>query len=106
MNVRGKAAIARVAREFRRITQIFAIDGAKTARAANAAQPSDADTFSNSELAHAGAYAFNNSNDLMPRRDRRTSGPQFAIDNVKVRAADAARADANTDLARLRLGVG
>ncbi len=105
-DMRGKAAIARVAHEFRRIAQILAISGAIAARATNAAEPPDADTLSYSKLAHADAYAINNSHDLVPGRDWRASGGQLTVDDVKVRPADAARADANANLARLRRGVG
>ena len=101
--VRGKAAVARIAGEDRRVAQVLGALAAIGTDAAGGAEPRHADALAEREAADALADRRDAADDLVPRHDRQLGVLQLAIDDVQVGAADAAGGDLDQQLPRPRL---
>src|SRR5438105_6953826 len=96
-------AVARVAGEHRGVAQVLARRTTIGTDPAGRAEPGHADPLADAELGTA-AERGDAADDLMPRDDREPRVGQFAVDEVQVGAAHAARGDLDDDLAGRRNG--
>lgn len=100
-DVRGKSAIARKAGKERRIAQIFPSALAITAHAAGTAQPRHADPVSFCKSGRIGSETRNRSDNLMPGNNGLV-GVDIAIDQMQIRATNAACPDRDKHVVALR----
>src|SRR5512132_1792442 len=94
-DVLGIAAVAVEAGELRVIAEVLAARAAVAALAVGPAEPGNTDPL---------PAPFYPTYDLMPEHERQLRVGQLAVDDMKVRAADSAGADADEQLARAGLG--
>jgi hypothetical protein len=88
-----KAAVACVSGKKRAIAQIFAAGAAIGTDAARMAEPWNSDTFADAQPLDASSDRFDPTNNLVAGNDRQHWVRQLAIDDMQVRAADAAGGD-------------
>ena len=100
------AAVHGVTRKRGMVAEVFHSRAAKFASLVRAVQPGNADAIAALESPRALAETFDYAYDLMPGNHRGFFRRQFALDNVKIRAANAAHFHAHEDftLARPRVG--
>jgi len=95
----GVAAVNGVAGEAGLLTKVFTIRAAKAAFAAGPAKPRDADAITGIETLHAFALDNNGADDFMAGHERELGVGQFAIEEMKISAANRAGANTDEDLA-------
>ena len=98
----GKAAIPRIAGKLRAVAEVLLVGTAVKALAAGEAEPWHADTHGQRQAGNTGAQRFNPADDFMPGNDRVGDIRQFAVHDMQIGPADAARAYLDADLARPR----
>ena len=103
---RRKTAVARVSGEERAIAEIFLSAHAIGADAAGVAEPRNADALAHAQPLDAGPDRIDPADDLVARDDRHLRVGQFAIDDMQIRAADAAGGHFHSNLARPGLPIG
>ena len=103
-DMRRIAAVARVACEDGMVAKIFAIAGAIGAAAASPAEPGNADPLAKRKAMRFRAHRLDHADDLMTRRDRRMDMGKFAVDDMQIRAADAAGENPQAQIARPKIG--
>ncbi len=103
---RGEATVPRVTSEERLIAQIFLTARAIRADAAGVTEPGDSHTLPERHPFDAGPDCLDPADDLVARDDRQFWVRKLAIDNMQIRAADAARGHLHADLARPGLPIG
>ena len=96
----GKAAIPRIAGKLRAVAQVLLVRTAVKAFAAGKAEPWHADTHAHRQAGNAGAQCFNPADDFMPGNDGVWDIRQFAVHDMQIGPAHAARAYLDADLAR------
>ncbi len=92
-DMRGIAAVARIAGEQRMIAEIFPAFAAVAATAAGPAEPGNADAHAGRKRVNAGADGIDPADDFVARYDGQFRIWQFAIDDVQVGAAYPAGSD-------------
>src|SRR3954451_18391633 len=95
----GVTAVDRIAREARFIAEIFPRRQAVAAMSAGVADPRHAHAVANGEPRHARAQPGYGADDFVARNDRLFRMIEFAIDQMKIGAAHAARMNIYQDLA-------
>ncbi len=105
-DVGGVAAVAVVAGEGWIVAQVLAPLATIGAVTAGASEPGDANPCADGEALDLRARLRHPANDLVTGHDRRPHVGQFAVDEMQVGAADAARLDADQEFRRARLGIG
>jgi len=103
---RCETAVARVPGEERAIAEIFLAAPAIGADAAGVAEPRNADALTHAQPFDASPDHIDPADDLGARNDRHLRVGQFPIDDMQVRAADAARGHVDSNLTRPRLPIG
>jgi hypothetical protein len=104
--VGGETTVPGIAGEERRIAEVFHAVAAIAADPAGVAEPGNADALADREPGDAGAERVDTADDLMTRDDRITDVGQFAVDDMKVGAADTAGAHPHPDFIRPGIGRG
>jgi hypothetical protein len=99
------AAIAGVAGEQRLIAEVLTLHPAVGTGTVGVAQPRDADPLADLQAPHGGADRIDPADDLVPGNHRHLRVRQLAVNDVQVRAADAARQHPDADLVRRRLRI-
>src|SRR6185436_7365667 len=95
----GIAAIDVIAGELRVLAQVLAARAAVTAGAVGAAEPGDAYPVTGRKAVGARPRFEDRSDDLVPEDQRQLRLVQLSVEDVQVRAADAAHRDVDQDLA-------
>ena len=103
---RCETAVARVPSEERAIAEILLAAPAIGADAAGVAEPRNADALTQAQPFDASPDHIDPADDLVARNDRHLRVGQFPIDDMQVRAADAARGHLDSNLTRPRLPIG
>ena len=103
---RGEAAVAGIPGEERAIAKVFLVTPAIGTDATGVAEPRNADALTHVQLVDARPDHIDLADDLVARDDRHLRIGQFAIDNMQVRAADAAGGNLDSNLTGPRLPIG
>ena len=94
--------IARISGEDRMVAQVFPVHAAIRTDAAGVAEPRDTDALAHCQPFHAGSDRIDPADDLVTGDDRHVRVWKFAIDDMQIRPADAARGDLDPNLPRAR----
>ena len=98
-------AVSRVAREHRPVAEVFPLARAIGTDAAGRPKPGNANPLANFEILHTRAERIDPPDNFVARNDRQFWVRQFAVNDVKIRPADAASLDPDAQLARARNGI-
>jgi hypothetical protein len=101
-----KAAVPGKSREDRAIAQIFLLTPAIRTATAGVAKPRNANPLPDAEALDTRPDRIDAADDFMAGDDRQDRIGQLTIDDVQIRAADAAGRDIHPDLAGARLPIG
>ena len=97
--MRGKAAVARVAGKARAVAEVFPAAPAIGTFTAGIAEPGNADPLANPKRGHTGPKRVDPADHLMAGHDRIGDVRQFSIDDMQIGPAHAAGADLDAHIA-------